>query len=249
MKIFTLGVLLASFSTFAQESINIYGPGGPAPAIKENAKVFQDKFGVIINLTSGPQNKWQESALKNADLIYSGSEAMLHDMKRNFDLFKSKALYMRPVSILVRKGNPKNITGIKSLLDKDIKIMVVNGAGQTGLWEDVIGRTGKVSDIDNINSKITFYANNSAEALKKWNDDPAVDAWIIWNHWQNNIKDTSELISVEPQYRIYRPFSIAYTSSGLTKENTKKFIEYLSSNEASEIFARYGWKPSWETDR
>lgn len=241
--------LLLSFplSVMAQKSINIYGPGGPAPAMQESAKVFQEKFGVPVNITFGPQNKWQESAKKNADLIFSGSEAMLHKMKQEFNLSNSIALYMRPVSILVRKNNPKEITGIDSLLRKHVNIMVVNGAGQDGLWEDVVGRTGQVSNINNINSKIVFYANNSADAVKKWKEDSAIDAWIIWNHWQNNIKDTTDLIPVESKYRIYRPVSIAYTNNGLNNEKAKEFIEFLSSNEAKLIFHKYGWETSWDT--
>ncbi|CAG9435885.1 ABC transporter, substrate-binding domain protein [Providencia alcalifaciens F90-2004] len=124
--------------------------------------------------------------------------------------------------------------------------MVVNGAGQSGLWEDVIGRTGKVTDINNINNKIVFYANSSAEALKKWNDDISIDTWIIWNHWYYDVKNTSELVAIEPQYRIYRPFSIAYTASGLDNKSSKKFIEYLLSHEAKKVFSRYGWQAEWD---
>lgn len=238
--------LLAPLSVMAQESINIYGPGGPAPAMKESAEKFQEKFGIPVNLTFGPQNKWQDSAQANADLIFSGSEVMLHKMKKEFALSNSTALYMRPVSILVRKNNPKAITGIDSLLSKDVKIMVVNGAGQDGLWEDVVGRTGKVADINNINNKIAFYANNSAEAAKKWKDDSTIDAWIIWNHWHNNVKDSTDIVPVEAKYRIYRPVSIAYTPAGLNNKKAKEFITFLNSDEAKAIFNRYGWKTSWD---
>ncbi|CAG9435895.1 hypothetical protein NVI2019_NGLDDFDA_03987 (plasmid) [Providencia alcalifaciens] len=103
LKKIMLASMLISSNVFAQESINIYGPGGPAPAIKENAKIFQDKYGIVVHVTSGPQNKWQEQALDDADIIYSVSEVMLHEMKKKFNLSDSSALYMRPVSILVRK--------------------------------------------------------------------------------------------------------------------------------------------------
>ncbi|HAD39858.1 MAG TPA: hypothetical protein DCF88_07005 [Plesiomonas shigelloides] len=80
--------LLAPLSVMAQESINIYGPGGPAPTMKESAEKFQEKFGIPVNLTFGPQNKWQDSAQANADLIFSGSEVMLHKMTKGVCAFK-----------------------------------------------------------------------------------------------------------------------------------------------------------------
>lgn len=240
-------VLLIPFSTMAQESINIYGPGGPAAAIQESAKHFQDKYGITVNVTFGPQTKWRDKAEQNADLIFSGSEVMLHQLKKDFNLTNNTALYMRPVSILVRKGNPRHITGISSLLNKNVKIMVVNGAGQSGLWEDVIGRTGNVADINNINNKIAFYANNSAEAAKRWGEDSSIDALIIWNHWHNNLKASTEIIPVEPMYQIYRPMSIAYTHTGINNKNAERFVNFLTSKEAKRIFNSYGWKQSWNS--
>lgn len=248
-KYLLTATLLLPLSAMAQETLNIYGPGGPAPALQASAKQFQEKYGVTVNVTFGPPAKWQAKAKQNADLIFSGSEIMLHQLKKDFNLTNNTALYLRPVSILVRKDNPKGIHGINSLLKEPVKIIVVNGAGQSGLWEDVIGRTGNIADINNINHKIAFYANNSAEAVKKWQEDTSIDAMIIWNHWYYNLKDSADLIPVEPQFRIYRPVSIAYTPAGINNKKAKEFIAFLSSNEAKTIFDSYGWKTTWNVTK
>ena len=59
-------------------------------------------------------------------------------------------LFLRPATILVRPGNPGHITGVADLLKPGHRVLVVNGAGQQGLWEDVAGRLGdpmRLSDV------------------------------------------------------------------------------------------------------
>lgn len=59
----------ASMETIA--AINIYGPGGPAPAMHEAAKQFEKNTGIEVNVTAGPTPQWAEKAKLDADIIYS----------------------------------------------------------------------------------------------------------------------------------------------------------------------------------
>ena len=132
----------------AQSSINVYGPGGPAPAMQEAAKVFGATNNVTVIVTAGPTQQWLEKAKQDADVVFSGAENMMSDFSKAlpgaFELADAQALYLRPVAILIRPGNPKRIRGFRDLLKPGVKILTVAGAGQTGLWEDVAGRTGKI---------------------------------------------------------------------------------------------------------
>ena len=60
-----VAVILVTFSqdtSFAQETtqpakteiLKVYGPGGPAPAMREAAKVFGDRKGIKVEITAGP---------------------------------------------------------------------------------------------------------------------------------------------------------------------------------------------------
>ncbi|MEC5218861.1 accessory colonization factor AcfC [Actimicrobium sp. GrIS 1.19] len=48
--------MVASWSTpaTAQEAINVYGPGGPAPAMQEAGKAFGSANQVSVNVAVGP---------------------------------------------------------------------------------------------------------------------------------------------------------------------------------------------------
>lgn len=85
----------------AQTVLNVYGPGGPAPAMLEAAKAFGTAHSISVIVVAGPTPQWVEKAKQDADDIFSGSENM-----------------------------SKNIRGFRDLLAPNIKVLTVAGAGQ-----------------------------------------------------------------------------------------------------------------------
>lgn len=74
---FALGAALSAAP--AAETLKAYGPGGPAPAMKEAAQAFEKKTGAKVEVTAGPTPQWKDRAKADADLIFSGSEHMMAD--------------------------------------------------------------------------------------------------------------------------------------------------------------------------
>src|SRR3546814_2847056 len=99
------------FSVSAQAStVRAYGPGGPAPAMKEAAAAFKARTGVNVVVTAGPTPQWIDAARGNADVMFSGAENMMTDfvkaMNGAIDEKTIDPLYLRASNILVRPGNP-----------------------------------------------------------------------------------------------------------------------------------------------
>jgi len=46
--------LTSAGGAVAQNVLHVYGPGGPAPAMKEAAAAFEKKGGVSVEVTAGP---------------------------------------------------------------------------------------------------------------------------------------------------------------------------------------------------
>ena len=228
------------------ETLKAYGPGGPAPAMKEAAQAFEKKTGTKVEVTAGPTPQWQSQAKADADLIFSGSEHMMADFVKAMEgaiVEQSiEPLYLRPLAILVRPGNPKALKGAADLFQPGLKVMVVNGAGQTGAWEDLAGRTGEIAKVRALRRNIVFQAGSSADAKQKWIDDPSIDAWLIWNIWQVANKELAEVVRIEPRYAIYRDSGIALTQRGASNAQAKAFAAFLRSPEGAAIFRRWGWK-------
>jgi accessory colonization factor AcfC len=142
---------LTMVGTASAETIHVYGPGGPAPAMKEAAAAFSKINGIEVIVTSGPTPQWSDALKTDGDVIYSGSEVMMSDFISSFTPLVNPAtitvLYLRPAGILVRPGNPKHIRGFADLLKPGLRIAVVDGAGQQGLWEDIAGHNGDIAAV------------------------------------------------------------------------------------------------------
>lgn len=230
----------------AAEVIAVYGPGGPLPAMKEAAAAFQKSTGVVVNVTGGPMPQWIARAKADADLIFSGSENMMTSFVRALggDIVESSIdpLYIRPSAILVRPGNPKKIAGVRDLLKPGMRILVVEGAGQIGVWEDVAGRLGDIATVRAFRENIVAFSENSGEAKGLWAKDPKLDAWLIWNIWEIANDELADAVEVEPELRIWRDCGIALTRRGAAKKSAAQFVDFLKSPAGRAIFERWGWK-------
>lgn len=235
---------LISFSANA-EALKVYGPGGPAPAMRDAAAAFEQKTGRAVSLVAGPTPQWIAKAKQDADIVFSGSETMMTDfvtaMEGRIEAAKVEPLYLRAASILVRPGNPGKLRGMADLFKPGRRILVVNGAGQNGLWEDMAGRTGDIDKVRSLRKNIVVYARNSAEARQAWIDDPTLDAWIIWNIWQFANPKLADIVPVEEPYRIFRDTGVVISKVGSEDKDAERFVNFLQSTDGAAIFARWGW--------
>jgi accessory colonization factor AcfC len=72
-------IAFASFAMAAPETLHVYGPGGPLPAMKEAAEIFGRTHGAEVQVTGGPLSQWVDHAKADADVVFSGSEVMMSD--------------------------------------------------------------------------------------------------------------------------------------------------------------------------
>ena len=56
----------------------------PSTRHEKAAKQFTNKTGIAVHVNSGPTAQWSEKAKLDADIIYSGSEAMMSDFENAF---------------------------------------------------------------------------------------------------------------------------------------------------------------------
>lgn len=227
------------------ESMKLYGPSGPSPAIHDAATAFGARHQITIDVHSGPVDSWIAKAGDDADLIYASAGYMMTRFERTESLKIDPAsvtpLYMRPSVILVRPDNPRGIRDFPDLLQPGLRIMVVEGSGQTALWEDMAGRFADVRALRELRANISVSAETSDDAMKLWRQHRDLDAWITWNIWYMPLRDEAKLIPVSADYRVYRHCSVALTQRGAEKPVAREFINFLTSPEGQEIFTSWGW--------
>lgn len=238
----TGGSLAAQEST-SKDSLAAYGGEGPAMAMNEVATAFSATASVKV--VTGPPEKWLTTAGTDADIVFSSAEFMMtqfiNEKALGIDPTKIIPLYSRPSAILVRTDNPKHIQDFPDLLNSGVRVMVVNGAGQTGLWEDMAGRNSDVHTVRKLRNNIVVYASSNVEAIETWRKNKDVDAWITWNIWHTPLRDEAKLVTVSKPYRIFRQCSVALTARGREKPKAAQFIQFLQSPKGAQIFESWGW--------
>ncbi|WP_374033737.1 substrate-binding domain-containing protein [Bdellovibrio bacteriovorus] len=241
--ILSAAILIGSSVAQAETSLQVYGPGGPAPAMKACAAAYEKSKGTKVQVTAGPLEKWQAQT-ETADLFYSGSENMMDSFTEkipNLDASSIQTHYLRTSAILVRPKNPLKIRGVKDLVNKKLKVIVVNGAGQIGMWEDIVGGLKSAEALNKFRANIVFAAKNTGEAEKKWNEDPSIDAWLVFNIWGTRSPETAQIIPTEKNLTIYRSMGTALTKNSKQKEAAVQFVEFVKSKDCRKLFEKEGW--------
>lgn len=150
--------------------------------------------------------------------------------------------------ILVKKGNPKDIQGLIDLAKPGIGIVVPDGAGisntsGTGVWEDMIGRTGDINMVSHFRKNIVLFTPNSGSARKAFLEDSRVDAWVTWLDWAKSNPDFGDTVMIEKELVVYRDVNIVLKNN--PTEDSLKFSTYLKSNTAKDIFQQLGWSDTY----
>lgn len=229
--------------------IRLFGPGGPAPAMRAVAEAFQAAHGVPVEVTSGPTPGWTGRVAAEADIVFSGAEYMMDGFVAQFAetlLPATRAtLYLRPSALLVRPGNPRRIAGVRDLLSRppaEARILATGGAGQVALWEDVAGRTGEIALVRAMRERIVLVAPNTGTAQQEWRGKPdAYDVWLVWNHWQIAAPEHADLVEMEEPFRIWRATGAVLSQRGAAREEVRRFAAFLAGAEGARIFHGFGW--------
>ncbi len=226
--------------------LNVYGPGGPLPAMKDAAATFAREHHLQVHVVGGPPPTWIPQAKQDADVIFSGSEDMMSrlevDLQGALDSSTIRPLYLRKAAILVRPGNPGHIKGLDDLLQPGHHILVVNGAGQQGLWEDITARHGRITAVAKLRANIKTVAPNSGVARQDWIKDTSLDAWFTWTIWQVSNPTLADLVPIDESSQIYRDVGAGLTTKGKASPEARQFLDFLQSSEGEQIFRHWGWE-------
>jgi len=262
----------------------IWGPGGPHTALIPVADLFnaaQNESRAEIEICYGPEGNWREDALECASGLMTAAEQQTAGFLRNYESILARAtanesnateflasgsmpqpqpatpITMHKATLVVLNGNPKNISSLEDILNRDDVGVVVNDGNMygtltsgTAVWEDVVGRTGKLADLSNIRDKICFVAAGSGAARDQLLDESnGCDVWISWHDWAVANEDKFDEIDLPSDQVIYRDLNIIPVAATRGEEDgggspsvVDDFITFALENaEAEMAMEAAGW--------
>ena len=221
--------------------LHVFSAGAVAPPLQEAITIFKDKYGVSCNLTVGkPENLLNVIAVrKQGDVTSCGAEYILDDAEEHGLIIKEsiRSLGFRRSVIIVPPKNPAKITSLHDLCKKDVRIGIAIGGCLKGVWDDIASKGGLT---DQIRRNITRHADACGSLMGLIHSDK-VDAIFGWNAFQKIWPETCEVIELPKALQVFRSTAAAVISYSKQPELSKKFVDFLTSEEIRKVYASFGW--------
>ena len=239
----------------SSKRILIFAGAASKPATEEVIKIFQEKFGIPVDVTFGGSGfvLSQMKLARKGDLYFPGSSDFMEVAKKDGLVFPETEkiiVYLVP-AINVQKGNLKRIYSLKDLTKDGIRVAIANP-------EFVCVGTYAVEIIEkNLTSleKEKFKKNlvNYTESCEKTANVislKAVDAVIGWRVFQYWDPERIETIYLKPD-EIPRVGYISIAISKFTEDKilSQKFIDFILSTQGKTIFRKYHYLMDLEEAR
>jgi len=227
--------------TIETRELHVYSAGAVAPPLRDAIGIFEGRFGIRCNLTVGkPSNLLAAIAVsKQGDVISCGAEYILDEAEDRGLVVKGsrRSLGFRRSVIIVPLENPAKIASLNDLCREGVRIGIAVDGCLKGVWDEITSKAGLT---DQIRRNITHHADACGSLMGLIYSDK-VDAIFGWNAFQNVWPDTCEVIELPPELQVFRSTTVAMISYAKNAELSRKFIDFLTSDEVRKIYSSWGW--------
>jgi len=249
-----------------QEPLLCYVGGTMRPAMEELKKTYEAKSGKKIEFNQGESG----TLIAQIGETHKGDLYVCHDpfqaglKNKGFEAASWVMASVRPV-IVVPKGNPKKIAGLKDLGQKGMRVILTHPEYST-LGHMVPLMAKKADAWDAIKANVVSETRSGGEAANAVALGTA-DASLVWNAVAFLRMDKLDTVSISPDFQLQRGVdavttatfgaldmgnirvSISTLSCSKQPEDAKAFAEFAASAEAQPVWEKYGFSPAQQPDK
>jgi molybdate transport system substrate-binding protein len=164
---------------------------------------------------------------------------------------KTEVYAKNKLAIIVQKGNPHNITGMKNLGEKNVRVSMPNPAweGIGKRIEEVYVKAGgdelknevMVTKVKDSTTFLTHIHHRQSPMRILYNQSDAAPVWYSEGVYQKMIGHPVEMIEIPANENIEAQYVAGLLKSAPHPEAAKDFMEFLSSKTAKAIYKKYGF--------
>lgn len=234
-------------ASFAEDKIMVFSGGAFKKPLDEIISIYEKKTGTKLYVTYGAVKTIMSQVMlaKKGDVFVVPSPDIMEKMVQK-DVIKKDSIknfsYQVPV-ILVHKGNPKKIKGLKDLLRDDVKVAIANPetvyVGM--LTAEIFDKHLTASEQKVLKKKIVTYADDIAKLLSYlvMNQVDAIVGFDFLLGWHPDKIDLVKFSSNEiVRIGIGQVGIMSYSSDSV---KAKRFIDFMLSSEGLKVFTKYGY--------
>lgn len=245
-----LGALLAASVGCGKDRPNqqertllLYCGAGLRPAVAEAIEAFTAKTGVNVQCDYAGSGVLvaRVKLERRGDLLMPGDVWYLEQVAKE-GLLDSKTMvtYFVPV-IIVRKGTGQEITKLADLARPGVRLALGNPeACQIGRLTEKIFAKNRI-DMEAIRDNTTL-ASMTVNELGVWVQTGRADAAIVWDAIAAHYADDVKVVAIPPEQNIISHVAIGVLRSSRNTQLARKFVEFLTSDEARGIFKKHHYQ-------
>jgi molybdate transport system substrate-binding protein len=225
-------------------TLELFVGSATKPATEEAVQLFEEKYGVSVDLHFGGSGAVlsQMKLTERGDLYFPGSSDFMEEAKRQGLVLpetEQRVVYLVP-AINVQKGNPKNIRSLEDLARPGLKVAIADPETVcVGLYAvEVLEKTGLAEAVRPNIVTHTESCAKTARVIALRNVD-AVIGWRVFQYWA---PEEIETVYLEPEQvpRIgYVPIAVSTFSK--QSELAQRFIDFITSDEARDVYRRWNY--------
>lgn len=239
--------------TSAKTDLNVFAAASMTESLEELKAVFEEEnpdLNLVFNFDSSGTLKTQIAEGADCDVFISAAKKQMDELDPTSDTKDSDItidpstrfdLLENEVTLAVKEDSRKEIESFDDInTDKVETIALGNADVPVGQYSESLLKNMGVWD--DIQDKITFGSN--VKEVTSWVSEGAVDCGIIYSTDAKaaglKIVDTANPDMLDK--KVIYPAALVDKSAN--KEAGEKFLDFLKTDKASEVFTKYGFKPA-----
>ena len=239
--------------TSAKTDLNVFAAASMTESLEELKAVFEEEnpgINLVFNFDSSGTLKTQIAEGADCDVFISAAQKQMDALDPNSDSKEGDItidpssrfdLLENEVTLAVREDSNKDITSFDDIkTDKVATIGLGNADVPVGQYSESLLKNMGIWEV--IQDKISFGSN--VKEVTSWLTEGAVDCGIIYSTDAKaaglRIVDTADPDMLDK--KVIYPAALIENSPN--REAGEKFLEFLKTDRAREVFTKYGFKPA-----
>jgi len=221
----------------------LYCAAGIRPAVAQTVETFAREHGVkIVTNYAGSETLLSTIRLaRSGDLYMPGDKHYVEQARQEGMILSQRSVCYWVPTILVQKGNPKNIRRLQDLLQPGLKL----GLGDSKAC--AIGRTTKQllakNNIawDDIEKNLKFQSLTVNE-LGMQIQAKSLDAVIVWDAMARYYSDYGDQVPIAREKNVLSTVDVGVLKFTEHRKLAEKFVDFLVSEQSRVIFEKHNYR-------
>lgn len=187
--------------------------------------------------------------------IFTNGKGSIAELQKQHGWFAETVDYARnPLAIMVAKGNPKHVEGLKDLGRADVRVSMPNPqwegiakqieASYRKAGGDALDHTIMESKVKNGSTYLTRIHHRESPLRVLQGESDAAPVWSTEAYFQQQILHRPvETIAIPPDQNVIATYTVARMKEAPHEQAAKDFLAFMASAEAQAIYRKYGFQP------